>query len=111
MNRGIVTTVSEPASIKITRDPAVWRDRGRAYKVLIDGVQAGAVRHGETFVASVDPGTHSVRLKIDWTGSQEVQVTVAPGDTASLVCAAGGSSWTALLDALSRRPYISLRPE
>ncbi|HET6816204.1 MAG TPA: hypothetical protein VFH66_03135 [Mycobacteriales bacterium] len=103
--------MSESASIKITRDPAVWRDRGRAYKVLIDGRQAGTVRHGETFVTSVSPGTHSVRLRIDWTGSQEVQVAVAPGATTSLVCAAGGSSWTALFDALGRRPYISLRPE
>ena len=61
-----------------------WYARFRAYRVLIDGVVVGRIRPGETLWFPVARGDHRVRLKVDWTGSREVVVTVPPDP--QLIC-------------------------
>lgn len=58
------------------------RDRARAYKVMIDGQEAGTVRHGQQESFQVTPGTHEVFLKIDWCRSPKLSVEVAGGQRA-----------------------------
>jgi hypothetical protein len=96
-------------AIRVTRRRAPWRDALRSYVVLIDGKRAGKIRQGATKDFLVQPGRHSLRLKIDWKGSDELTVEVQQDKTASFVCEPGGSALTAAMDvARSSKAYIAL---
>jgi hypothetical protein len=94
-------------SITLTREKARWRDRARAYKLKIDGVEAGAVRSGETLAVPLAPGMHRVQLALDWCTSPELQLD---GDRDhALRCKAGGHSFMAGVDIVFRSDrYIAL---
>jgi hypothetical protein len=55
--------------IKITRQAVPLVDRARKYKVLIDDRELGAIKSGETKSFPVDPGKHTIQLRIDWAKS------------------------------------------
>ena len=80
--------MAHSGTIRVERAFVGFRDRFRAYKVLIDGVRVGQVRNGETFECSANPGLHGVRLKLDWVASPEITVNVLPGATAVLAASA-----------------------
>lgn len=61
-----------------------WRDRARAYKVLVDGRESGEVKNGETLDVAADSGEHVVQLKLDWTRSPKVSVSVSDGGITAL---------------------------
>ncbi len=88
-----------------------YSDRFRAYRVLIDGREAGKLRRGQDLVVEVEPGTHEVHATIDWARSPTVSVTLGGGEEASLVCAPKANPLTALYYiSLGRDRYIDLRP-
>lgn len=68
------------ATIRIKRAAAYWRDRTRSYKIIVDHEQIGRVGDGETLDIPTSPGTHNLRLKIDWTGSKELSFSVRSGE-------------------------------
>jgi hypothetical protein len=76
-------TVDETGSstLVVQRRRVLWRDRLRAYAVLIDGVGSGEVRAGDERRIEVSPGSHVVQGKIDWASSNPIQVEIAPGAT------------------------------
>ena len=78
----------EAASIQIDRDANFWMDRGRAYHVLIDGQDVGAIRRGESKSFDVLEGRHEVFLKIDWVRSKSIVLNLDQGEKATLVCRA-----------------------
>jgi hypothetical protein len=90
------------STIAIEREHARRRDRVRAYKVLIDEAQVGVIRDGCSEVFSVTPGPHSVRLKLDWCKSEQVDIAVSDGDIVHLRCGPRGGSFTVMTDALFR---------
>ena len=61
-------------NLTIRRDSALWTDRARDYIVLIDDKPIDGIGHGDTVVIPIEAGQHSVRMKIDWCGSNEVIV-------------------------------------
>jgi len=81
------------AVIRVTRAPGVWRDRLRAYQVLIDGVQAGVVRPGQTQDFAVIPGEHGVQLTVDWCSSPLRVVRLSAGQWAEFRCQPNGSTF------------------
>ncbi len=94
-------------SLTVIRRKAIWRDRLRAYAVMVDGVKVGEVSSGAGVTVPLAAGQHEVRMKIDWCGSPPVWIDGA--DDASLVCDAGGNSFMVLIDVLFRSDrYISL---
>lgn len=98
------------ARIRIEREDAPVVDSLRAYKVFIDGTERTAVRNGDTAVVEVDPGTHTVQLKISWCRSPQIEVDVSPGCETHFFCRPGVNQFDALyyiIFALGR--YISLR--
>ena len=99
------------ATIVVKRTSAPWRDRKRAYKLLVDGRVAGEVRDGQEIRHTVTPGTHTVAMKIDWSGSDSLSVTLGSGETAWFVGEPASSSATALRDLLSRSAWVSLRED
>jgi hypothetical protein len=94
-------------SITITREKARWRDRARAYKLKIDGAEAGEIRSGETLRVPLASGMHRVGLSLDWCTSPELQLS---GDQDHVLrCAAGGNSLMAGIDVIFRpNRYIAL---
>ena len=77
--------------------------------MLIDGSLVGVVRNGMSEDFSVEPGEHSVRLKLDWGRSDQIDVTISGGDVVQLRCGPRGRSLTGLYDALFRSgSYIRL---
>lgn len=59
----------------------------RSYTVVIDGHKVGRLRLGQSELFSVDPGRHSVQVKIDRFASPAVEVEVHEGSTLEMVCA------------------------
>ena len=72
-----------PAAVRIAREDMMWMDGKRKYSVEIDGKVVGAVHDGEIQDFSVAPGYHTLRLRIDWTGS--VESTFLAGES-GLIC-------------------------
>jgi hypothetical protein len=85
-------------------------DRARAYKVMIDGQEAGTVRHGQQQSFEVAPGTREVFLKIDWCRSPKLNVDVADGGRANVTCVPSGTIWTAIF-AIVFKPTSYIRAE
>ncbi len=100
--------MSRPSVIAFYRPPGVWRDRLRAYRLVVNGVQVGAIRRGQVVRVAVQPGRHHVRAEIDWTGSpwaavdvpagSEVRVQVEPAGNALMIWQMfGADSWLRLV--------------
>src|SRR4051812_8886184 len=104
-----VTSARVPSSVRVRRTKGGWRDRGRAYRIEVDGAEVGRLRRGQELVVDVAPGEHRVCARIDWTGSEAISVQVAPGATASVaVSPKNGSSWRGLLGTFSGPSWVNI---
>jgi hypothetical protein len=92
-----------PAVIHVDRQAGGYTDRARAYKVLVDGEERGTVKHGEGVEIQVEPGSHTVQMKIDWAGSRTHEINLGEGDRAEFVCAPNASPLTAVFYAFFKR--------
>ena len=99
------------AYVEVKRDANLWRDRIRAYRIFLDGTEAGRVRRGATCRLAVPPGPHRLRMAIDWGRSREVGFAVQPGETARASAAAPAPCpWRILYDmTIGWSRYVSLR--
>lgn len=77
------------SEVRVIRASAVWRDKSRAYKVFIDDFEVGSVGDGETAAFTVEPGEHSLRLRIDWTGSPTRTFSARSGEVTEFSCRPG----------------------
>ena len=101
--------MNDEAYVEVERDANLWRDRVRAYRILIDGTEAGRVRRGATWKLAVPPGSHRMRLAIDWGRSREAGFDVRPGETARFRCGPSAGSWRIVYDmTIGWSRYISL---
>ena len=91
--------------IRVTRERTGWRDGGRAYTVLVDGVSVGKIRRGECLETKVTSGDHTVQMKLDWETSGEWGIGLANGETAEFVCRPGRGPFIG-----SKDYYIDLQP-
>ena len=99
------------ATIHVERQAGGYTDRARAYKVLVDGAERGAVKHGAGLDVQVEPGPHTLQMKVDWATSPELEVTLADGERAEFHCAPNANPLTAIFYATFRRSnYIRLEP-
>lgn len=99
------STSDRPAEVVLTRPKLRWFDRARKYKVVLNGVTTGlTVSNGETIRLTLPPGSHSVAMKIDWTGSKPLTVTLGAGDVCRLTVERPG-------DLFSSDRYLRLVPQ
>jgi len=96
-------------TITVQRSPGGYRDRMRAYKILIDNQAVGTVKPGESVTTAAAPGTHTVRMKVDWCSSPAITVIAAPGTDSAFFCEPGGSAAAALFSLFRPGSYISLK--
>ena len=62
-----------------------WVDRVRKYKVFLDDVLVGNIKSGGDLKIEVSNGTHKIFLKIDWMGSNILEI-VKGSDVITLEC-------------------------
>jgi hypothetical protein len=72
--------MEQQARIIINRS-SEWMNKARAFKVMIDGQQAGTVKNGSSEEFKVEPGNHKVFCKVDWCSSREFELNLSPGET------------------------------
>jgi hypothetical protein len=77
------------ADLIVARAPEGWPDRYRAYRLVIDSKVHAKIRRGSQASASVAPGRHSVRMRLDWCGSQTLDLDLRDGERAYLTCQSG----------------------
>jgi hypothetical protein len=49
--------------------------------VYVDGSERGKLKHGESIDVQVEPGSHTVKMKVDWCRSREIAFNAAEGQT------------------------------
>jgi hypothetical protein len=104
-----MVAMTETATIQVKRAAVPWRDRKRAYKIVLDDRVVVEVRDGQEFRIVLPAGTHTVRIKIDWSGSAPLRFSVNPGGVAAFACEPAGGAVSSILDLLLRRQWVSLR--
>ena len=97
--------------ITITRGKA-YSDRLRKYNVVLDGNVIGKISEGQSISYNENPGTHTLRIRIDWGGSNEIKFKSVANDTIKFRCASRAQGLKILLGiiyatVLSQR-YIEL---
>jgi hypothetical protein len=99
------------ARLTVERGHKAWMDRARAYKIMVDGQEAGEVRDGQTETVQVTPGPHEVQMKIDWARSPAIPVEVPEGGEVRVRCWPNANPGTALYYiTVGRNKYIGLEP-
>ena len=75
-----------PAEVVLTRPRLRWFDRVRKYSVVVNGVTTGhTISNGETIRLRLPPGEHNVAMKIDWTGSKPLTLSLRSGEVCHLM--------------------------
>jgi len=92
----------------VVRPPNSWRDRLRAYRILVDGMSRGEVRSGAELRVELSPGCHEVQARIDWSGSPPQEVTVAPGSTVQVLVEPAGNPLQAITQIFGRDRWLRL---
>lgn len=95
-------------AIRVVRGRGL-QDRRRRYRVLLNAAEAGRIRAGGDLVLRVAAGVHRVQVRIDWTGSEELEVTVPEDGTVVLHAVPGRGSPVRRM--LSTSGYLALLPE
>ena len=99
------------SQIVVRRTKALWQDRVRGYRILIDGREVACIENGSSVQIPVLPGTHSVRMQVDWCQSPELRVEVKAGESVALECGPNCTPLLALLYiTVLRKNYIWLHP-
>lgn len=98
------------AVITVLRVPASLGGSARKYKLLIDSVERGRLAGGDEIEVEVRQGSHTVQARIDWTGSNVVEVTLDETETASFAVEPAAETQIAQLKTIfGRRGYLKLR--
>ena len=58
----------------------------RDYTVLLDGQRVGKIAAGQSCEYPLTPGEHTIRLRIDWTGSKTLPFDLGAGETKDFCC-------------------------
>lgn len=99
------------ATLRLTRKPAgieLWRGR---FDVTVDGSSVGTLDRQDTIETPVDPGPHTILLRMGRYSSQPHIFTAADGDLITLRCH-GAEGWPQLIASLIAPDLaIFIRPE
>jgi hypothetical protein len=97
------------AQLKLSRI-AAGRDRLRKYRILVDGKSVGKIADDSDWSTDLDPGRHTLQLKIDWKCSPRLEVEVARDAVTRLECGPTGGPIDGLAQIFQRSDrYLYLR--
>lgn len=93
--------------IRISREKG-YLDRLRKYKVILDGSVCGNIKAGETKDFHVNPGIHTISLKIDWCTSDTLEFHVPESGIVEFECGTSGGG--GIMDVtFSKNKYLWIR--
>jgi hypothetical protein len=78
------TTVS--ATLRVTRQGVGIELRRGEFEVLVDGKSVGSVQYGETVETPLEPGRHTLRLRVGRYSSRDRSFDAADGEIVSFRC-------------------------
>jgi hypothetical protein len=81
---GTIVGMTVIATLTVQRPGEAGIDRASAYEIIVDGVPKGSVRSGRELSLALPPGRHTVRARMNWTGSDDLPVHLGPGATVKL---------------------------
>ena len=81
---GTIVVMTVIATLTVERPSGAWIDRARAFHIIVDGEEKGVLRCGRELSLALPHGTHTVRARLDWTGSDDLPVHLGPGATVRL---------------------------
>jgi hypothetical protein len=79
------------------RRPSQWTGSIRHLQVYVDRRNVGSLSSGEQRLFPVDPGQHTVGVRMDWSRSELFPVTVGEGETVNLECGSPVRGWRLLM--------------
>jgi hypothetical protein len=79
------------------RRPSAMGDKMRKYRVFVDGVGCRDLAEGDEVRIAVTPGSHVVRMKIDWCWSPPLTVDVEEGAERLLECGPNANPFLVLV--------------
>jgi hypothetical protein len=103
--------VTQDAKIIFIRPGGRYRDALRSYTLEVDGVPRGRIKPGQTVVIDIEPGLHTVRARISWTGSPERQVSLGPAEEVRLRVEPAGTPVHALGQVAGRTGWLRITDE
>jgi hypothetical protein len=86
-----VSAEDSGSSLIISRARLGWRDLGRSYEVVVDGMHVAKIRRGQRIELPITSGRHKVFMYINWGTSDPVELEVQPGKSVQLFCKTGHS--------------------
>ena len=104
--------MSEIAQVTIQRGKG-YVDRLRSYDVTIDEKIVSTVRAGQAVTVPVAAGSHTLKLRIDWCGSDELRFEARPAEHIIFECGSNLTGWRILKGVyyvfFRRQQYLWLR--
>ena len=79
------------SSIKIKRNKK-YGDFFRSYEIILDGKNAGNIVQNQSISIALDSGHHSLKMKIDWCDSEEINFNINPEEEIKFECENNRSS-------------------
>ena len=77
-----------------------------AYEIILDGENVGIIFSTQTISVPVEPGDHSLKMNIDWGGSEEINFSIASAEEITFEC----ESNIPLQKVLLAPYYLTFRP-
>lgn len=78
--------------LRLTRDRG-YVDIARAYEVIVNGTVVGTIRNGGQFECDIPSGRCSVQLRVDWCGSNIIEIEATEGEVAEIECGSNLRGW------------------
>lgn len=91
--------------VKIMRKKK-WGDLFRFYEIILDGKNVGTIFASQSIYVPVEPGHHSLKMNIDWCGSEEINFSIGSGEEITFECEFGLS----IIQVLLIPYYLIFRP-
>ena len=77
--------MDDKVNVYLARKPQ-YQDKLRKYKVVLDDVQTDEIKQDQTLKIEVEPGEHTLFLKIDWASSNKLLFNAKLGEDVYLEC-------------------------
>ena len=72
--------------IRIRRESREYFYKLRKYNVILDGVKIGCISDGDIFEYTPNIGSHKLRLKVDWCGSNSLFFEINDDEIVEFIC-------------------------
>ena len=74
------------ATLRLTRQGAGIELRRGEFEISVDGKSAGSVKYGETVESPLEPGRHTLRLRVGRYSSRDCSFDAADSEVVSFRC-------------------------